>query len=127
MLNSQDQELPALARALERRYPGVRVFAREYIAHKGPMRETRFEAPRALLVDLGLIEPHGKWGEVFDEFGGRMYLSLLPKGITQVLRFDWADEGAINVSRPRSNPDNAKTRVIVAKLLKRIANGVAHG
>ena len=124
------QPLPALVRLLQKRYPLAYITAYMLTeARSGRlMREIEFSAPRGVLLKYGLLAPNGKIGDFIDEFGTRRYSYRNREGgPVQILHHDWLDEGRTSVSKPRSNPDNLKTRAVVAKMLARITKGVAHG
>jgi hypothetical protein len=125
-MDNSFQRLPELERQLSRKYPGIRVQAQvRQSGDQQPLRNITFVGPRSLLVDFGLLPPTGEVEhESIDEFGTR----LLGRPESQAGAIVWTvlhqhrvDTGEEHGTRThRSNPDNIKTRAMVARLLRRL-------
>jgi hypothetical protein len=126
---AKQEQLTARACALERRYPGVKVSSKMGAYHDGQQyRWTIFSGTPSVLLGHGLLPPESTRGRLFDELGTSIY--VYRRGVPpdlNVEHFELIDNGHTDSSRPRSHPDNKKTRAIVAKLIARINKGVAHG
>lgn len=117
--------LHALSRALESRYSGVQVEAFMQIhssdRNPKPVRIIQFIAPRALLIDHGILDPNGSYADQVSEFGTSIIVGDRSDGLSYSIHNDNAHEGAACGRLLSQNPDNAKTRAVVAKILSRIA------
>src|SRR5262245_46082103 len=101
--------IPQLAQALEKRYPGVRVTSAVLVeGDNGSMQQLEFEAPRAVLVERGLILPNGQHGEYFNDYGTRLRVSRTRDGLTRVIHQEYSV--GLDLSSYRSNPGRGKTR-----------------
>lgn len=120
--------LPALAAALERRYPGLTVSAEMGEFDNSQRRRIiTFVGPPGVLLAHGLLPAESQRSENFGEFGTRIYVCQDVCPQLQVAHFDLTDTGYPNIEHPRSNPCNAETRAAVAKIVARVAKGVSHG
>jgi hypothetical protein len=110
---------------LARKYPGVSVEALMLEMHAHPDRSYRqitFRAPRAVLVEMGLVPCDGRFGDSIDEWGTRIVA-----GRQYAIHFHNVDAGAAVGRLQSQHPDNRKTREAVSRLLARFAKGVSHG
>jgi hypothetical protein len=120
------QRLPELERQLSRKYPGIQVRAEvRQSGDQQPLRNVEFIGPRSLLIDFGLLPPTGEVDhESIDEYGTHLHACPDMQGtaiVWRVLHQHRVDTGAEHGTHsPRSNPDNIKTRAMVARLLRRL-------
>lgn len=115
-------QLPRVASALSRQYPGVKIEAEvaQYMENE-PFQRIVFTAPMATLDRFALLPAKGRQ-ESIDEYGTKIVLSKCAAGI-RAIHFHDIHHGEAHGLRSRTqHPENAKTRAIVEKVLGRVAS-----
>lgn len=114
----REEQLHSLARALERRYPGVRVEAWLRWRDGRNFRTIRFEGPPALIEGYGLA-PCGleSRGYFIDETGSALAIGWIGQRVYSIHHHD-VDTGAVEGRIPSQHPGNTKTLATVRRILK---------